>query len=305
MAKIERTITMNAPVDEVFGFASDIGRLWRLMPGVETHEIVVTPDLTGSHAEWDFRLVGPLHVEGRIDYTEVVAPDRIVATSSTGPVFTLAFSPHGTGTEVHTVVEWNLGAPVVGVPLEALTMWMSRHDISTWMTRLKAAVEGVEPEEVLAVPEESPGRLTRSVVVDAPVERVFADVLNLGTFWTGSRGVATRDVKLTSDGVGSSARIYSHWLGLHMEGDLEVVEATPDKRVVIKAAFGPESPLWTFDLEPAARGTTLTGTGEWHMEVPGIGQRLEAWAVAMHEDFLEEMLASAKDRVEAAELVTH
>ncbi|MFP5415908.1 MAG: SRPBCC family protein [Actinomycetes bacterium] len=301
MARIERTITIDAPVDDVFGFARDIEKLWGCMPDVKTRNVTRTPDGVGSNAEWDAHVVGPLHLEGRIEYTEVVSPERIVATSSTGPVFTLQFSPRDGGTVVTTATEWTFDTPVVGVPLEALTKWMSHNDITTWMARLKAAVEGGAPEQAASSAQEPPGRLTRSVVIDAPAERVYEDVLDLGSFWTGAEGVATRDVSRTPQGVGSSARIYTHWLGLHMEGVIEIVEATPYEKVAIKASFGPEGPLWTFTLGHAERGTTLTGTGEWHVDIPAVGRRMEAWAVSMHEEFLEQMLQSSKERVQAAE----
>lgn len=301
MARIERTVTIAAPVEEAFSVARDIERLWTAMPDVGVSNVVQTPEVVGSRAEWKARVVGPLHMEGQVEYTEVVPPERIVVKSSTGPTFTFTFKPSEGGTEAKVVCEWTFDTPLVGAPLEGITKLMSQHDIATFMTNLKAAVEGVPPAQDDHVSAGTPGgRLARSVTIDAPVERVFADLLNLGTFWAGGPDVATREVSLTPEGVGSSARIYSHWLGLHMEGVIEIVDVAPHERVVMKASFGLEGPTWTFTVEQVAGGTELVGEGEWHVGVPGAGRRLESWAAAMHDDFLEGMLHSAKERVESA-----
>lgn len=271
------------------------------MPDVEVRDVALTPEGVGSHAEWSWKLAGPLFVRGRIEVTEFVPDERIVVTSSTGPVFTFTLAPHDSGTEVGVVVDWSFETPVVGAPLEGLTARMTRADMAEFLVNLKAAAEGVGPEAGPPVTQpKTGGKLTRSVLIGAPVDRVFADVLDLGTFWAGAPGVATRAVRRAPGGVGTSTQIYSSFLGLHMQGSVEIVEVVPDERIGMKADFGPERPTWTFTFEPAAGGTTLVGEGEWRMNLPAVGRRLEAVAAMMHESFLEGMLASAKERLEAA-----
>lgn len=299
MARFESSVTIDAPVEEVFEFAKDIGKLWTCWPGVAVRDVVLTPDGVGSHAHWFERLLF-LHREGRVEFTEVVPHQRIVATSSTTSVFTFTFTPREDGrTDLSYIEEWSWDVPVVGRPAEQMAVRMGAGFVRQWQANLKAAVEGRAPDAAWPAQEAPAATLTRSVVIQAPLAAVLDDVLNIGTFWAGAPDVAVRDVTLTPEGVGSSARIYTHWLGFHMEGVIEVVEAAQEF-VAIKAAFGPEGPLWTFSLDVVEGGTKLTGRGEWHMNVPGVGGRLGTWAAAAHEEFLDGMLASAKRRVEAS-----
>lgn len=142
-------------------------------------------------------------------------------------------------------------------------------------------------------------KLTRSVTINAPVDKVFDFAMDVGKFWTSFPEVAVRDVQLKPEGVGTSARIYSFMLGLHVEGVIEYTEVVRNKRIGAKVTFGPETPLWTFTFEPLDGGTTLTAEGEWHVTIPGVGGPLEDWAAKSHREFLERGLNSMKAAVEA------
>lgn len=143
-------------------------------------------------------------------------------------------------------------------------------------------------------------KLTRSVTINAPVDKVFDFALDVGDLWTTAPDVAVRDVLLKADGVGSSARIYSHWLGIHMEGAVEYVEVIRNQRIQAVVTFGPEKPTWTFSFQPEDGATKFTIEGEWHFDVPGVGAPLEGLAVKEHEDMVNLMLANTKAAVEAA-----
>jgi uncharacterized protein YndB with AHSA1/START domain len=142
--------------------------------------------------------------------------------------------------------------------------------------------------------------LTRSVTIDAPVEKVFDIALDVGRFWTCSPEVALRDVELTPDGVGTKASIWTHGLGVHVEGRIEYTEVVRPERIVARVIFGPEKPTWVFTFEPADVGTTMTGQGEWHVKAPAVGKPLEAWMAKSHEGFLETLLANFKAMAESA-----
>lgn len=222
-----------------------------------------------------------------------------------GPVFTFTLSPHDDGgTDLSTAVEWSSGVPIVGKPIDDLMARVSAGDFLAFKENIRAAVEGVAAEPV-APPrtEKRSATLTRSVTISAPVEKVFADVLQVGAFWAGAHDVALREVKPTPEGVGTTARLYSFAGPLHVEGTLEIVGLVPNERIVVKVHFGPESPLWTYTFEPTDGGTLLTGQGEWHMNVPGVGKRLATMEADSHGEMLEQMLARAKERVEAESLV--
>lgn len=146
----------------------------------------------------------------------------------------------------------------------------------------------------------SVAKLTRSIEIEAPVEKVFGYALDVGKFWTSwPEEVAVRDVVVKPEGVGTSARLFTHFFALHMEGTIEYTEVVPKERIVAKVHFFGESPEWVFTFEPIDGGTKLTAEGEWHMKVPAVGKRLEGMMVKGHEEGLESLLATVKSRVEA------
>lgn len=143
------------------------------------------------------------------------------------------------------------------------------------------------------------GKMTRSVVVERPVGTVFEFAKDLGTFWTCWPGVAIRDVVLTPEGAGTSARLYGHVLGIHMEAGVEYTEVVANERIVAKVSAAGEHPTWEFTFEPVEEGTKLTAQAEWHVNVPAVGKPLEDLMAKGHEGDAERWLAVVKQRLES------
>jgi uncharacterized protein YndB with AHSA1/START domain len=139
--------------------------------------------------------------------------------------------------------------------------------------------------------------LTSSITIDAPVGTVFDFALDIGRLWKW-KDVALTDVDIKPDGIGTSARMYSHILGFHVEGGLEYTEVIPGLRIVVQVHFFAEKPTWTFTFEPADGGTKVTADGEWIVKVPVVGRPIEGMMVKEHEPYLESMLANLKTQVE-------
>jgi uncharacterized protein YndB with AHSA1/START domain len=143
----------------------------------------------------------------------------------------------------------------------------------------------------------STATLTKGIVIDAPVEKVFDYALDMRNIWA-VPDVALANVELKPEGTGSSARLYSHFLGFHVEGGLEYTEVVRPERIVAKVSFFAEHPTWTFTFEPVDEGTKLTVTGEWHIAVPAVGKPLEGMMVRGHREMVDMMLANVKAGVE-------
>lgn len=141
--------------------------------------------------------------------------------------------------------------------------------------------------------------LTQSITVNAPVEEVFDYALDPRNLWS-MPDVALADVATKPDGVGTSARIWSHFLGFHVEGGLEYTEVTRPGQIVIEVDFFMEHPTWTFTFEPEDGATKVTAKGEWHVKTPAVGGPFERMMVKEHEPAVEAMLASLKDHLERA-----
>lgn len=135
-------------------------------------------------------------------------------------------------------------------------------------------------------------------MIDAPVDTVFDLALDISRLWKAS-DVALTDVDIKPEGVGTSARMFSHLLGFHLEGGVEYIEVVPGQRIVAQAHWFGEKPTWRFAFEPAEGGTKVTAEGEWDLKVPVVGKPIERMMVKEHEPFLEEMLANLKAQVDA------
>lgn len=140
--------------------------------------------------------------------------------------------------------------------------------------------------------------LTRSVTVDAPLHEVFDYALDITKLWQ-VKDVALANVDLKPAGTGTSARMYTHILALHIEGGLEYTEVVPDKRIVVQVRFLVENPTWTFTFKPVGGRTKVTAVGEWTTPIPVVGARIDAMMAREHATMLEELLATMRGQVEA------
>lgn len=142
--------------------------------------------------------------------------------------------------------------------------------------------------------------LTRSITIDAPLDTVFDYALDVGRLWH-VKDVALTEVDIKPDGVGTSARMYTHLLAFHVEGGIEYTEVVPGERIVAQVHFFAEKPTWTFTFAPVDGGTQVTATGEWNLKVPVVGRPIETMMVKGHEPMLEALLGNLKTEVEGIE----
>ncbi len=141
--------------------------------------------------------------------------------------------------------------------------------------------------------------LTRSTTIEAPVEQVYDYAVDVRNMWV-MPDVGLADVVQRPEGVGTTAKIFSHFFGLHFEMKLEILEAVrPDKIVLKFTSNTPDRPLWTLTFETVEQGTKVTMTGEWRVNVPGIGGTMEEMQARAHKDMVDGLLANLKSKVEA------
>ena len=140
-------------------------------------------------------------------------------------------------------------------------------------------------------------KLTRSITIDAPVETVFDIALDIGRLWK-MKDLALTEIDVKPDGVGTSARIFTHLLGFHLEGGVEYTEVVPFRRIVAQVHFFAEKPTWTFTFKRARGGTKVTAEGEWNVNLPVVGRPIEGMMVREHEPFVELLLANLKAEAE-------
>ena len=140
-------------------------------------------------------------------------------------------------------------------------------------------------------------KLTKSILIDAPVDKIFAymnDPYNLPEFWPSMLEV--KDVKTLANG-GASFKFVYKLVGIRLEAFSDDNEYILNQRTVSKTSEGMEG--WTtFVYEIKGKGTKVTLEAEYKVPVPVIGRMAEAVIIKMSEQESETLLANLKARME-------
>ncbi len=139
----------------------------------------------------------------------------------------------------------------------------------------------------------------RTVVINAPVERVFnyvADPTN-DPEWIPS-AIESKVVTPTVAGVGSTSRWTYKVLGIRLEGTGVCTEYVPNERLVTESKGGVVS-TWTYTFEPHEEGTRLTLVIDYTVPIPVLGKFAEALVLGQIEREADLATASLKAILEA------
>lgn len=143
MAKIEKTILINAPVEKVFAFMAkpeNLPEIWSSLQEVRN----VRPLPNGGYAyDWTYKMAG-MRLEGKAEWTEFVENQRIVDKNESGipSTFVWTYWPEGAGTRVSVSVDYTIPGAVVGKLAEPIVQKMNEHEAETVLSNLKARMEG-------------------------------------------------------------------------------------------------------------------------------------------------------------------
>ena len=142
MAKIEKTITINAPVEKVFAYASDPTNLPEFWPSiVEIKDVQQLPS-GGRSFGWVYKMAG-MRFEGTSEDTEYVANQRSVTENKGGIRSTIAwtYQPEAGGTRLTTVTEYTVPIPLLGRLAEAFIVRLNENEAELLLANLKARME--------------------------------------------------------------------------------------------------------------------------------------------------------------------
>jgi len=142
MAKITRDILINAPVEEVFAYASDPTNQPEYWPSmIETRDVEELPQ-GGKKYRWVYKMAG-IRLEGSTETTEFVKNERIVTKSKGGveSTFIYEYKPEGEGTRVSVELEYKVPVPVLGKLAEAFVLKINERETETVLGNLKDRLE--------------------------------------------------------------------------------------------------------------------------------------------------------------------
>jgi uncharacterized protein YndB with AHSA1/START domain len=141
-------------------------------------------------------------------------------------------------------------------------------------------------------------RIEKSIVVNAPVEKVFAfvsDPANLPSIWPALEQIT--NVTTEANGGSSSDYVYNMG-GMRFSGHNEAIDFVPNARVATRSKAGIESTV-TFNFAPESGGTRVTFVAEYVVPVPLLGKIAEVLLARQNEQQGETLLANLKAKMEA------
>ena len=141
MPRVERSTTINAPVEKVFTYIDDPMTQLEWLPGImEVRD--VTGKGVGAHQRFSYKMIG-IRLEGESTCTEYVPNERIVTESKGGVVSTWAwtFKPENGGTRLSVVVDYTIPIPVLGKVVEAVVLKWTEREADMAAENIKARME--------------------------------------------------------------------------------------------------------------------------------------------------------------------
>ena len=142
MAKVERSITINAPVEKVFNYLADPMAQLEWLPS-----IMDVKDVSGSgvgqHFRWTYKMAGVL-LKGETTVTEHIPNKRRVTQTKGGVTSTwiFDFETLDGGTKVQLSIEYTIPVPVIGKLAEKLVLKRNEREAGLAMQNIKEKMEG-------------------------------------------------------------------------------------------------------------------------------------------------------------------
>ncbi len=142
MARVERSITINAPVEKVFAYITDPTNELESIPSI-TDIRNVKGEGVGQTYEWTYKMLG-IPLRGKSEVVEYKPNEHYVEKSSGGIVstWTYSFKAETGGTQMNLVVDYTIPIPVLGKFAERLVLRQTEREADLSMATLKDRLEG-------------------------------------------------------------------------------------------------------------------------------------------------------------------
>ena len=141
MAKVEQSITINAPVEKVFSYVCDPMNQLEWLPSM-TDVRDITGEGVGQKFGWTYKMMG-ISFKGETEVVESVANQRRIIKSTGGiqSTWTWTFKSENGKTVVNLAVEYTIPVPVLGKVAEQLVLRQNEREAALSMTNIKERLE--------------------------------------------------------------------------------------------------------------------------------------------------------------------
>jgi uncharacterized membrane protein len=139
MATIRKSISIHAPVDQVFDYVAEPTHLPEIWPSlVEVRNVV--SHTAGKSFDWDYKLLG-IRIHGHSDPVEQVKNERQITQSVRGIPNTFRWLYSGHDGETELVLEVDYEVPLPGRLAERVVRRVNEREAETLLRNLKRKLE--------------------------------------------------------------------------------------------------------------------------------------------------------------------
>jgi carbon monoxide dehydrogenase subunit G len=141
MARVVKSVHVDAPVERVFAYLQDPMSNLDWLPGM-IDVTKISGDGVGARFRWVYKMAG-IPLEGESTALEFVPNERFVTESKSGVVstWTWDFVPNDGGTRINLAVDYVVPVPVLGRLAEALVVGQNERVLDTALQNIKSRME--------------------------------------------------------------------------------------------------------------------------------------------------------------------
>ena len=142
MAKVYKTITINAPLEKVFNYITDQSKLPEIWPSLIENKVIERLPNGGAKTQYVYKMAG-MKFEGISIDTEFVPNQKTVSKTEggVGSEITWECQPEGEGTKVTFSGEYTVPVPLLGKMAEAFIVKQNENEAEIILENLKARME--------------------------------------------------------------------------------------------------------------------------------------------------------------------
>ena len=142
MAKLEKSITINAPAEKMFDYITVPTNMPEVWPSMLEAKDVQRLSNGGHSFRWVYKMAG-MRFEGTTEDIECIANERLVSETKGGIESTITWmlQPKAGGTKMTFVAEYNVPIPLLGKLAEAFIVRQNEHEAEALLANLKARME--------------------------------------------------------------------------------------------------------------------------------------------------------------------
>ena len=143
MAKISRSTTIRAKVEDVYDFLEDKSHVPEFWPSMMEVSDIHDVASGGKGYHWVYKMAG-LRFEGDTEEVEVIPHKKLVSKNEKGIESTITWlmDGHGADTDLTFEVEYKVPVPVLGKLAEKVVAKLNENEADVLMANLKAQIEG-------------------------------------------------------------------------------------------------------------------------------------------------------------------